>query len=104
MVCGDAAYGFDTRVLTCIDLATGRQRWKGGRYGSGQVLLLADQPLLVVISEKGEAVLVAADPTAYHELCRFQAIEGKTWNHPVVAHGRLYVRNSEQFACYELGQ
>ncbi len=91
-------------MLTCIDLDTGQQRWKGGRYGSGQVLLLADQPLLVVVSEKGEAVLVAADPTAFHELCRFQAIQDKTWNHPVVAHGRLYVRNSEEFACYELGQ
>jgi outer membrane protein assembly factor BamB len=104
VVDGRAAYGFDGRVLTCIDLDTGQQRWKGGRYGSGQVLLLADQSLLVVVSEKGEAVLVAADPNAHHELCRFQAVQGKTWNHPVVAHGRLYVRNSEEFACYELGQ
>jgi outer membrane protein assembly factor BamB len=104
VVYGNAAYGFDARVLTCIDLETGKQRWKGGRYGSGQVLLLADQPLLLVISEKGEAVLVAADPNEHHELGRFQAIEGKTWNHPVIAHGRLYVRNSEEFACYELGQ
>jgi outer membrane protein assembly factor BamB len=104
VVYGDAIYGFDARQLTCVDLETGQRRWKGGRYGSGQVLLLADQPLLLVISEKGEAVLVAADPTAPHELGRFQAIQGKTWNHPVVANGRLYVRNSEEFACYELGQ
>ena len=104
VVYGNAAYGFDGRALTCIDLETGQQRWKGGRYGSGQLLLLADQGLLLVVSEKGEAILVAADPSANHELCRFQAVEGKTWNHPVVAHGRLYVRNSEEFACYELGQ
>ena len=70
VVYGNAAYGFDARVLTCIDLETGQQRWKGGRYGSGQVLLLADQPLLVVVSEKGEAVLVAADPNEHRELCR----------------------------------
>ncbi len=91
-------------LLTCIDLETGQQRWKGGRYGGGQLLLLADQALLLATSEKGEAVLVAADPSGHHERCRFQAIQGKTWNHPVVAHGRLYVRNSEEIACYELGQ
>jgi outer membrane protein assembly factor BamB len=104
VVCGNAAYGFDSRMLTCIDLATGQRRWKGGRYGSGQVLLLADQPLLLVVTEEGAAVLVAADPDAHHELGRFQALQGKTWNHPVVAHGRLYIRNSEEFACYELGK
>ncbi len=64
VVYGNAAYGFDSRVLTCIDLDNGQQRWKGGRYGSGQVLLLADQGLLLVVTEKGEAVLVAADPGA----------------------------------------
>ncbi len=104
VVCGDAAYGFDNRALTCIDLQTGQKHWKGGRYGSGQVLLLADQRVLLVLSEEGEAVLVAADPSAHHELGRFQAIQGKTWNHPVIAHGRLYIRNSEEFVCYELGQ
>jgi outer membrane protein assembly factor BamB len=104
VVYGDAIYGFDGRQFTCVDLETGQRRWKGGRYGSGQVLLLADQPLLLVISEKGEAVLVAVDPKELHELGRFQAIQGKTWNHPVVVKGRLYVRNSEEFACYELGQ
>ncbi len=97
-----ALYGFDGRVLTCIDLQTGRRRWKDGRYGSGQVLLLGDQPLLVVITDEGEAVLVAADPNGHRELGRFQALEGKTWNHPVIAHGRLFVRNAEKMACYEL--
>ena len=36
------------------------------------------------------------------ELGRFLAVDGKTWNHPVIAHGRLYVRNAEEMACYEL--
>ncbi len=47
-------------------------------------------------------VLVAADPDRHRELGRFAAIEGKTWNHPVVAHGKLFVRNGEEAACYEL--
>jgi hypothetical protein len=65
-------------------------------------VLLADQGLLLVISETGEVVLLAADPSRHQELGRFQAIQGKTWNHPVIAHGRLYARNAEEMACYEL--
>jgi len=47
-------------------------------------------------------VLVAADPSEHREIASFQALEGKTWNHPVVAGDRLYVRNSEQAAGYKL--
>ena len=96
------AYGFDGAIFCCIDLASGARRWKAGRYGHGQVLLLADQPLLVVLGETGEAVLLAVRPDKHEELGRFQAIEGKTWNHPVIAHGRLFVRNAEEMACYAL--
>jgi outer membrane protein assembly factor BamB len=95
-------YGFDGRMLTCIDLQTGKRRWKEGRYGSGQVLLLGDQALLMVVTEEGELVLVAANPEEHQELARFQAIKGKTWSHPVIAHGRLYIRNAEWMACYKL--
>jgi outer membrane protein assembly factor BamB len=97
------AYGFDGAVFACIDLETGERRWKQGRYGHGQALLLADQELVLVISETGEAVLVAANPERHEERGKFPALRGKTWNHPVIAHGRLYVRNGEEMACYELG-
>jgi outer membrane protein assembly factor BamB len=96
------AYGFDGAIFCCLDLDTGRRRWKAGRYGRGQVVLLKEQALLLVVSEKGEVVLLAADPERQRELGRFLALDGKTWNHPVVAHGRLFVRNAEQVACYEL--
>jgi hypothetical protein len=66
------------------------------------VLLLADQDLLLVISEKGELVLVAADSEEHRELARFQAIAGKTWNHPTLIGDRIYVRNAEEMACYQL--
>jgi hypothetical protein len=95
-------YGLDDGILCCLDLHTGKRLWKGGRYGHGQILLLADQPALLVLSEKGEVALVAANPAGHEELGRFKAIEGKTWNHPVLAHGRLYVRNGEELACYEV--
>lgn len=95
-------YGFDVGVLCCIDAATGKRCWREGRYGRGQVLLLADQSLLLVLSESGEAVLLAASQERQEVLGRFRALDGKTWNHPVIAHGRLYVRNAEEMACYEV--
>jgi outer membrane protein assembly factor BamB len=96
------AYGFDGAIFCCLDLVSGKRRWKEGRFGRGQVMLLSEQSVLLVISEKGEAILVAADPERHRELGRFRALAGKTWNHPVVLGGRLYLRNDEEMACYEL--
>ncbi len=98
------AYGFDGNVFTCIALDTGQRRWRASGYGNGQVLLLADQPMLLILSEKGEVALVQPAPDARHEVARMQAIQGKTWNHPVVSRGRLYVRNGEEAACYEVAE
>ncbi len=95
-------YGFDESFLCCVDAATGKRRWKAGRYGHGQLLLLTDQHVLLVISEQGEAVLVSAKPDKHEELGRFQAMNAKTWNHPAVARGCLFVRNAEEIACYKL--
>lgn len=95
-------YGLDKGLLCCVDAKTGERRWKQGRYGFGQILLLADQKLLFVISEYGKGVLVVATPEHFQEVGGFEAISGKTWNHPVIAHGRLYARNSEEIACYQL--
>ncbi len=99
---GDYAFGFDGNIFTCVDLRTGKRLWKRGRYGSGQVLLVTDQRLLVVLSEKGDLVLLAADPEKHTELYRFKALDGKTWNHPVIANGRLFVRNGAEAASFDL--
>jgi outer membrane protein assembly factor BamB len=95
-------YGFDGNFFTCVSLEDGKAKWRARGYGNGQVLLLADQDLLLVLSEKGEVALLEASPNGQKELGRFQAVEGKTWNHPVVAHGNLFVRNGEEVACYRL--
>ncbi|NOX55410.1 MAG: PQQ-binding-like beta-propeller repeat protein, partial [Planctomycetes bacterium] len=97
---GDFVYGLDEGILTCLDMRTGKRQWKRGRYGYGQLLLVGD--LLLVQAENGEVVLVEASPKRPRELARFQAIEGKTWNHPVLCRGRLLVRNADEAACYDL--
>jgi outer membrane protein assembly factor BamB len=97
------AYGNDGGLLTCIDLKTGERRWKGGRYGKGQILLLEKSGLLLVLSEQGQVVLVPANPAEHREVASFPALEGKTWNHPVLVNDRLYVRNSQEAAAYQIG-
>jgi outer membrane protein assembly factor BamB len=98
------AYGFDGRILACIDLNDGQRKWKGGRYGNGQLVLLPDQDLLLVLSEEGELVLVNATPDQFTEIAKFPAINGKTWNHPVLVRDLLLVRNGEEMAAFRLAR
>lgn len=93
-------YGLDEGILSCVDVNTGERKWKGGRYGYGQLLLAGGN--LIVITDTGELALVKAAPDQFSELARFQAIEGKTWNYPAIAGGRLLVRNANQMAAYNI--
>jgi outer membrane protein assembly factor BamB len=96
------AFGFDGSILSCIAMQDGMRAWKGGRYGYGQLLLLPDQDVLLVLSEEGELALVGATPDQFRALARFPAIEGKTWNHPVLVGDILLVRNGEEMAAFRL--
>jgi outer membrane protein assembly factor BamB len=96
------AYGFDGGLLACVDLKDGARKWKGGRYGAGQLIGFADQDLLLVLSEHGEVALVKAIPEEFTEVARFAAIKGKTWNHPVLVNDVLLVRNDREMAAFRL--
>lgn len=98
----DHAYGFDGSILSCIDLADGSRKWKGGRFGHGQLLILADQEAMIVLSEEGELALVALSPSAFQELARVRVLDGKTWNHPAISGSTILVRNGEEMAAYRL--
>ena len=97
---GKHLFGLDEGILTCLDMDSGKRLWKGGRYGYGQMILVGD--VLVILSEKGEVVYVRATPDKHDEIGKFQAIKGKTWQHPTIANGRLLVRNAQEAACFLL--
>jgi outer membrane protein assembly factor BamB len=93
-------YGLDDGILACLDIKTGKQIWKGGRYQHGQILLAGD--LLIVQGEEGDVYLVKPDPKKLLELGKIPALSSKTWNNPALAGRMLLVRNDREAACYEL--
>jgi outer membrane protein assembly factor BamB len=93
-------YGLDDGLLACVDVANGERKWKGGRYGSGQTLLVDD--LVIVQTEPGAVALAEAKPDGFKELAKIPALSAKTWNHPTLAGRYLLLRNSEEVVCYEL--
>jgi outer membrane protein assembly factor BamB len=93
-------YGLDEAILACVDAATGELRWKGGRYGYGQLVLAGNH--VIVLTERGELALVRATPAAHQEVALVPAIDGRTWNHPAIAGGRLLVRNGREMAAFDL--
>ncbi len=106
---GGYIYGLDDGVLVCLDLVNGQRKWKRGRYGHGQVILI-DEPdgiqdqsgLLLVSAESGDILLVEINPNESEELARFPALASKTWNNPALAGQYLLVRNDREAACYQL--
>jgi outer membrane protein assembly factor BamB len=93
-------YGLSDGILQCVELSTGKRLWAGDDYGHGQLLRVGN--VLLITSETGEVALVELNSEAFHQLAKFQALEGKTWNNPALSGNLLLVRNAQEAACYEL--
>ena len=86
--------------LKCLNLDTLEEQWSVDGFGPGGIVLVNDK--LLVLTQDGELVLVEPDPTAYTELKRFKAVNGKCWNVPAVNNGRLYVRSTKEIAAFDV--
>jgi hypothetical protein len=95
-------YGFDQNILACISAEDGTKRWKNGRFGFGQLLLLEADDRLIVTSEGGDLILLETNPDRLVELGRVTASPEKTWNHSIVAGQTLYFRNGAEMVAYQL--
>lgn len=101
LVKDDYIYGLDDGILACVDLKTGQRKWKDGRYGHGQALLVSG--VLLLTSEKGTLILIDPNPQKLTEIGSFSVFEGKTWNAPALAGEYLLWRNDQEAACIKLG-
>ena len=97
---GDYLYGFDNGTLKCIEVETGTEKWGKRRLGKGS-LIYADG-MLIVLGERGQLVLVEANPQQYVELARHQALSGRSWTPPTLADGKLYLRNQTELLCLKM--
>jgi outer membrane protein assembly factor BamB len=100
---GDSLYGTNNRELVCLDFKTGATRWTNPSVGKGSIT--AADGHLYVRGENGKVALVEATPTAYKEKGRFEQpdrSEKSAWPHPVIANGRLYLRDDDVLLCYDV--
>lgn len=93
-------YGQSRLRLECLDARTGERRWQQSGVGYGSVLFVSDH--LLVLTEEGDLVLVKPDPTAYVEVARFKAVNGKCWNNAAISNGRIYARSTTEAAAIEV--
>lgn len=93
-------YGLDDGIFACVNLTDGSQRWKEGRYGHGQGLLVGEHYLLM--AESGDLVLLRPTPEGPNELARFRVFDSKTWNPIALSGDLLLVRNDQEAVCLRL--
>jgi outer membrane protein assembly factor BamB len=86
--------------LKCIELATGDEKWSRDGFGQGGIVLASDT--IVALAENGELVAVEANPSSYRETARAKILNGKCWNNPAVAGGRIYARSTQEGVCLDV--
>jgi outer membrane protein assembly factor BamB len=93
-------YGFSTSRLRCVEFKTGAVKWDKAGLGRGS-LVVADGRL-IVLGEQGQLVLADATPEGYRERARWRALDGTCWSVPVLANGRLHLRNERRLLALDL--
>ena len=94
-------YGVSDGILACLDLRDGTVKWKDGRYGHGQCLLVGEH-LLQITEIPGDLILLRPTPEAANELARVHVFDSKTWNPPALSGDLLLLRNDTEAACLRL--
>lgn len=95
-------YGSNGGILTCLDVVTGKVKWRQ-RTGKGSVTYADGH--IYFRSERGPMILLEADPGEYNEKGRFRQPNRSnkpSWSHPVVADGKLFLRDMDVLLCYDL--
>jgi outer membrane protein assembly factor BamB len=89
--------------IACVEFATGEQMWKDGAPAFGAIAAAGDR--LIIMGEKGELMIARAQPTKFEILAQAQILGGRCWTTPVLANGRIYVRNSKgNVACVDVSK
>ncbi len=99
---GENLYGFDNAAFKCVSLKDGATVWQKRGFGKGSLILVENK--LLVLSDRGLLAMVSASPDGFQELARFQALSGRCWTSPTLSNGRLFLRNHEKIACYNLAK
>jgi len=105
---GDFLYGTTGKALVCIEFGTGNVKWEDPSLGAASICVAEGQ--LYLHGENGDVSLVGATPEAYREKGRFTPPDQpkrsnqmeKAWAYPVVANGRLYIRDHGSLWCYDI--
>lgn len=96
----DHLYGFNEGTLTCLEFLTGKTVWKESGFKKG-ALTLADGHL-IILGENGKLALAEATPQGYREKAIFPFSRNKCWTMPVLANGKLYIRDEEKIVCLDV--
>ena len=100
---GDYLYGFDEAKLVCMEIKTGKIRWSQGGFHKGSLLAVGGH--LIVLGERGDLALFEATPDAPREIAKTKPFPGnprQTWTMPVLAEGKLFLRDEENIVCVEM--
>jgi outer membrane protein assembly factor BamB len=92
-------YGLNDGRMTCLNLEDGKSAWRGGNYGHGQILGVGGH--IIVQGEQGDISILELNPKEEKVVLEFDALDHRTWNHPVLAGRILLVRNDREAVAFK---